>query len=307
MFMSETVVIEVYVMIDEISATTLPPVRRRRGQQPALSRTEVLTLALLSQLRSFGSERGFYRSISTSWRHLFPHLPDRSQLNRAIRAQYEALVTIGRACARQVDALSALYEALDTTVVPVRATKRRGVGPMPEVGAIGYSTRQGWVDGVRLLAAVTPSAMITGWGLAPANAGERAMAETLLTERATLEQTLPSAGRAASGVYLTDTGFAGRTARERWGELGADVLAPPQPDSGERWSKARRRWHTSHRQIVETVFGRLQRDFRLGHDRPRTLRGLLTGVAAKVAASNLLIRLNHLAGRPGLTVAGIVL
>lgn len=306
MFISETVVIEVYVMIEELSATVLPPERRRRGQQPALSRSEVLTLAVLSQLRCFGSERGFYRSISTSWRHLFPRLPDRSQLNRAIRAQYAALVAIGRACARQLDALTAPYECLDTTVVALRTTNRRGVGPMPEVGAVGYSTRQGWVDGVRLLAAVTPTAVITGWGIAPANAGERAMAETLFTERATPVQTLPSAGRAASGSYLADTGFAGREARTRWLELDADVLAPPQPDSAERWSKARRTWHTSHRQIVETVFGRLQRDFRLGQDRPRTLRGVLTGIAAKVAGSNLLIRLNQRAGRPGLTVAGVV-
>jgi hypothetical protein len=307
MFVPETVVIEVYVMVDELSLTALPPERRRRGQQPALSRSEVVTLALLSQLECFPSERAFYRFVDAQWRHLFPRLPDRSQLNRAIRAQHDALVALGRACARCLDALTAPYEVLDTTVVAVRSAKRRGVGTMPEVGAIGYSTRSGWVNGIRLLAAVTPDAAITGWGIAPANAGERAMADVVLAERATPVQTLPSAGRAASGLYLADTGFGGRAARQRWLEWGADVLASPQPDSGERWSVAMRAVHTSKRQIVETVFGRLKKTFRLERDRPRTLDGLLARIAAKVAGSNLLIRLNQQAGRPGLTTVGVVL
>lgn len=307
MFVSETVVIEVYVMIDDLSVTALPAERRRRGQRPALSRSEVVTLAVLSQLECFPSERAFYRFADAQWRHLFPRLPDRAQLNRAIRAQHDALVVIGRACARHLDALTAPYEVLDTTVVAVRSAKRRGVGTMPEVGAIGYSTRHGWVNGIRVLAAVTPSAVITGWGVAPANAGERAMADTLLAERATPVQALPSAGRPASGVYLTDAGFAGRAARQRWRDWGADVVATPQPDSGERWPAAVQTRHTSQRQIVETVFGRLKKTFRLERDRPRTLGGLLARLAAKIAGSNLLIWLNQQAGRPGLTTVGVVL
>jgi len=307
MFVSETVVLEVYVMVDDLSVTALPPERRRRGQPPALCRSEVVTLAILSQLECFPSERAFYRFVDAQWRHLFPRLPDRSQLNRAIRAQYAALVTIGRACARRLDALTAPYEVLDTTVVAVRSAKRRGVGTMPEVGAIGYSTRGGWVNGIRLLAAVTPTATITGWGIAPANAGERAMADVLLAERALPIQTLRSAGRPASGLYLTDSGFAGRDARQRWLDWDADVLASPQPDSGERWSAPVRALHTSKRQIVETVFGRLKKTFRLERDRPRTLGGLLARLAAKIAGSNLLIQLNQQVGRPGLTTVGVVL
>lgn len=306
MLISETVVIAVYVMVDDFHAT-LPPVRRRGGQQPALHRSEVLTLALLSQCSCFPSERAFWRFVDAAWRHLFPTLPSRPQLNRAVRAQQAALVAFGRACARRLDALTAAYEILDCTAVPLRNAKRRGVGAMPEVVALGKSMRLGWFVGVRLLAAVTPSGVITGWGIAPGNEVDRALTDVLLAERAAPIPALPSVGRPASGIYLADTGFAGREAQARWAALGATVLAPPQPDSADRWTPPVQAQHRRKRQIVETVYARLHGHFRLERDRPRSLGGLLTRISAKIALSNALIRLNTDAGRPGLTLVGLVI
>jgi hypothetical protein len=307
MHIPETAVIAVYVMVDEFQRTELPPVVRKGGQQAALDRGEVLTLALLGQLGGFASERAFYRFVAAEWRHLFPRLPSRVQLNAAVRAQAGALVAFGRACARRLDALTAEYEVLDCTAVPLRTAQRRGVGPMPEVVARGRSLRLGWFVGVRLLIAVTPTGVVTGWGIAPGNEQDRNLTDALLAERAAPIQALPSAGRAASGVYLADSGFAGRAARARWAEFGADVLAPPQRGSGDRWPKPVRAQHRRHRQIVETVFARLHGPLRLERDRPRSLGGLLTRIAAKIALSNALIRLNGDAGQPGLTLAGVVM
>jgi len=255
MLVPETVVIAVYVMVDDFQRAELPPVARRGGQQPALSRSEVLTLGLLSQLACFPSERAFHRFAVAQWRHLFPRLPHRSQLNRAIRAQATALAAFGRCCARHLDALTAEYEVLDCTAVPLRASTRRGVGAMPEVAARGKSLRLGWFVGVRLLIAVTPSGVV----------------------------------------------------RARWLALGADVLAPPQEESRERWPPAARAQHRRKRQIVETVFARLHGAFRLDRDRPRSLGGLWARLAAKIALSNALIRLNAEAGRPGLRLTGLVM
>lgn len=302
----ETVVIGVYVMADDFAAT-LPPAPRRGGRRPALHRSEVPTLALLSQCACFPSERAFWRFADARWRPLFPTLPSRPQLNRAIRAQRAAAVAFGRACARRLDGLTAAYEVLDGTAVPLRNAKRRGLGTMPEVAALGKSMRLGRFVGVRLLVAATPTGVITGWGIAPGNEIDRTLADAFLAERAARAQALPSVGRSACGVYLGGTGFAGREAQARWAELGAEVPAPPQPDSGARWSKPVQARHRSLRQIVETVFARLHERFRLERDRPRSLGGLLTRVAAKVALSNALIRLNVEEGRPGLTLVGLVM
>lgn len=299
----ETFVIGVYVTVDEFQRDHLPPEPGRPGRRPGLCRAEAMTLALVGRLDRFPSERGFARFAAARLRGLFPGLPERSQLNRLLRRQHDALVAFGRWEARRLGALAAPYEALDTTALPLRNPKRRGAGALPEAAALGKSMRLGWFEGVRLLVAVLPEGAVTGFGLAPGNEQDRALAEAFFAERAAPAQALPSVGRAASGAYLADTAFAGRAARARWAaRYDAHVYAPPQPDSGERWPPALRRWHAGARQVVEAVFQRLLQGFRLERERPRTLGGLLTRVAAAVALHNTLIRRNRQDGRPDLAL-----
>lgn len=301
----ETFVITVYVTVDEYVRTQPPPVRA--GRPSALCLSEVLTLALVSQLARFPSERAFYRYADRHLRALFPALPDRSQLHRAIRAQHDRLVTLGRRWARLHDALTADYELIDTTAVPVRNAKRRGLGHLPEVAALGKSMRLGWFYGFRLLLSCTPTGFITGYGLAPGNEQDRALADTFFAERAAVVQALPMVGRPANGVYLADTAFAGRAAQTRWGqESDACVYAPPHPHATVQWPTALRRWATSARQVVETVFGRLHQTFRLERERPHALSGVLTRVAAKVALHNLLLHENLTDGRPPFALTAVI-
>jgi len=302
----ETFVIAVYVVIDPIVSQPPPP-PQRRGRRPKLWPSEVVTLALLSQLARFRSERDFSRFADTQLRGLFPQLPDRSQLNRAIRQQHELLTICGRTLARQLGAQLAPYELLDGTVLAVRNAKRRGAGVLVESRAVGFSPRLGWVDGFRLLVCTTPEGIITGYGLAPANYNDRQLADTFLTERAAPIQQVRTVGRAASGEYLADAGFAAREAQARWAAtLDAVVVAPPKTDSADRWPKAWRRLHAHLRQVVETVIDRLQHLLRLADDRPRTLGGWFSRVAAKVAMHNALIAWNRQCGAPDLAYAEVI-
>lgn len=303
----ETFVIAVYLLVDEFERAELPPEPVRRGRPPGLCRTEVLTLALIGQLDRFASERAFARFAHTHLQPLFPGLPNRSELNRACRLHMDELVHFGRWCARRLGALTAFYEALDSTAWPLRNAKRRGMGALPDVAAIGKSLRLGWFEGVRVMVAVTPEGVVTGYGVAPGNAHDCALAETFFAQRAEPEQALPSVGRPASGVYLADSAFAGRHVRTHWADaFNAHVYAPPQPGSAERWPQSLRRSHTSARQIVETVFQRLLQGLRLERERPRTLSGVLMRLAAKVELHNALIQYNRTTGHADLAFAEVI-
>lgn len=139
----ETFVIAVYVVVEPI-VSQATPASRRRGRRPKVWPSEVVTLALLRQLARFRSERDFYRSADGHLRHLFPQLPDRSQLNRTIRQHHELLTICSRTLARQLGAQLAPYELLDGTVLPVRTRQRRGAGVVVESRAIGDSPRLEW-------------------------------------------------------------------------------------------------------------------------------------------------------------------
>jgi hypothetical protein len=302
----ETFVIAVYVMCDTFAATQLPPARVRRGRKPALSRSEVLTLGLISQLQRFSSEREFMRCAQTCWRALFPTLPDRSQVNRAIRREQAALEAFGPWCADQVGRGEAPYELLDSTAKPVRNPHRRGEGVLPALTAVGKSLRLGFFHGVRVLVATTPAGAITGTSIAPGNTNDHPHADAFFACRAAADA--PAAvGRASSGPYLADTGFAGRRWRAQWAaDYGATVIAPPQPDSADVWDAEVRQAHISRRQRIETVIGRLLHDFRLERDRPKTIGGLLTRVAAKVGIHNVLLWWNRQEGRADFAIAEVI-
>ena len=67
----------------------------------------------------------------------------------------------------------------------------------------------------------------------------------------------------------------------------------PQP-----WADPNKRWLSSRRQIVETVFARLDAVFGIKHLAAHSAWGQYTRVAAKLAAYNLGLWFNQLLGRP---------
>ncbi|MBM3943118.1 MAG: hypothetical protein FJ316_09395 [SAR202 cluster bacterium] len=64
-----------------------------------------------------------------------------------------------------------------------------------------------------------------------------------------------------------------------------------------------RKQHASRRQVVETINGHLEQVFGLAFPGARSTWGLLTRVAAKLAALNLGLWLNRYFGRPDFAFA----
>jgi hypothetical protein len=301
----ETFLIELYVLADDYCKANLPR-DRHPGPAAALDRSEVVTLAILGQWGRFASERDFWRYAEARLRPYFPHLPSRPQFNRQVRRHQAAITHFALWLAAQLGAAGAPYEAMDGTAVPTRSAKRRGRGWLAGIAAIGRCLRRGWIHGLRLLVCATPDGIVTGWGVGPANANDHELAETLLTLRAAPTSSLPSVGQTSSGIYVADSGFAGLARERHWAaDLQAEIVASPPPDSHRRWPKSDRQWLAGHRQIIETVIGRLESPFRLERERPHALDGFQARLAAKMALHNLCCWLNQQRRQPLLTLADL--
>lgn len=302
----DTFLTTLYVMVDDFCKWQLPP-DIRPGPQASLSRSEVVTLAMLSQWYFFRNQRDFYRYAQRHLRPAFPTLPHRSQFNRQVRRQQQAIVAFGLHLVEMMQARYVEYELLDTTGVPVRNIKRRGRGWLAGMANIGKCTRMGWYNGFRLLAAATPEGVITGFGFGAGSAKEQPLAETMLALRCQARPAIPSVGRPAVGWYFADMGFAGDTTHERWRLLyGAEVITEPQVNSPVVWPKAWRFWLHSTRQIIETVYDKLLNFFRLDEERPHDITGFHANLAAKVALHNFCIWVNKQLGRAPLAFAELL-
>jgi hypothetical protein len=302
----DTFLTALYVIVDDFCQSHRS--KKRPGPKASLSESEVLTLAIFARFSRFTSERDFYRYAKSSLRGAFPTLPDRSQFNRCVRFHAGLIEEVALHLARMMEAQRCPYEALDTSAMPVRDAKRRGAGWLAGYADIGWSNSLGWYEGFRLLIAVNPTGVITGFGFAGASTKDQPLAETFFALRREPNPRAPSVGSAAAGPYVTDKGFEGEENYRRWLECyGARVVCPPRRRGRKRrWPKCLRRWAASIRQIVETVYEKLHNAFGLRRERAHKLEGLRARLAARVALHNFCIRLNEQLGRPRLTFADLL-
>ena len=207
-----------------------------------------------------------------------------------------------------MEAQECSYEALDSSAMPIRDAKRRGEGWLAGFSDIGWSNSLGWYEGFRLLVAINPSGVITGFGFSPASTKDQPLAETFFALRAEPSQRLPSVGSAALGPYVADKGFEGQENHRRWLDLyGASIICPPKRNGRTRsWPKRLRRWAASIRQIVESVYEKLHNTFGLRRESPHDISGLRVRLAARVALHNFCIWLNERLGRPRLAFADLL-
>jgi hypothetical protein len=277
------------------------------GPQASLEPGEVVTLALLEQFWWFRSERDFYRYAQMNLKGEFPKLPARPQFNRLVRHHWKTIVAFWQYLVDEMQAQKVVFEVLDSVPIPVRNIKRRGRGWLGGLANIGWSTRLGWYNGFHGLISVNPIGIITGFGFTSASEKDQRMADTFLALRRYPISDLPTAGRFTYAYYLADNGFVGRANAYHWNvDYGAMLMAAPAREKEDIWPKLWRNWLKSLRQIVETVYDKLENWFGLGRDRNHELSGFHVRFAAKAALHNFLIYLNLQLHRPALAFADLV-
>ncbi|SRR6266566_6401899 len=332
----DTFLVTVYCVVDDLYRAELAPLLAGRpGARGKLSDSEVLALAALAQWEAHRCERCFLAYARAHWLAYFPGLTSQSAFNRRARNLWAALCRLGPAIARAVDRLLGgppAYEVWDGLPVPLmrrcRGGRHRTFAAEAGFGR-GGSDREMYY-GMHMLAAAGAGGAISGFVVGPADTSEYWLAEALLRwrrdpaappptaaelapalgpcHRAGGERLGPTgplgprwgAGRPAEGPYLSDLGCAGRHWRDHWrAAYGATVLTKadyaaigPQAER-QGWTA----WLCGLRQQAETVFNALTDLLGAKFPRARSTWGVWTRLAAKVAAFNLAVYVNHLFGR----------
>ena len=327
----DTFLTTVYCLIDDLYREHVAPVRAHLPGRPGeLSDSEVLTLMVLGQWQSNGSERQFIRWAAAHWRAYFPRLLSQSAFNRRARQLYGVLAKLSdwirQAVERQVGCTSA-YEIIDGVSVPLmrrcRGRRQRCFGAEADFGH-GGSDRELYY-GVKVLAAVNSAGLVSGWVVGPASTEEHWLAEALFSWRqqpgappptadalaavlgpshrhhgARLGPRGPVRGRLSAGhscaVSLADLGLRGARWRQHWrDDLGAVVLLKTDFAPGPEQQRAVRGFNRL-RQAIEFTFSLLEAIFHLKFPRARTHWGLLTRLAAKMSAYNIAVAVNRMLG-----------
>lgn len=320
----ETFLTTLYVWVDDLyKQVVAPQLPVGGGPAPKLSDSEVLCLGLAAQWRAgvpWRSERGFGRYASKHLRPLFPGLTTQSAFNRRLRRLWGGFILLQQAVAQQL-LTGDEYEVMDAVPVPVAHGSRSfHPGWLADIARLGHGGTDQYFFGLHLLLIASASGLATGWILGAGNIQDRWLAEALLSARAGRPQLAGSgaahlrpptdwlgpvqaSGRTSPRPLVADAGFTGPRWHRHWQlDYATQVVTPPDgliPDGTQRW-------FSGVRQVIETVFSHLCDSFGLKYPGAHTTWGLITRIAAKLAAYNLGLALNRELGRDNFALATLI-
>jgi DDE family transposase len=253
----------------------------RPGPAPACTDSEILTFALARELLGYDSERRFRRVLLADWRHLFPHIPAQSELNRRTRWLSGAFELLRQHWFGALPTTTDGWVAFDTSPLPVKHPSRvrhpdAWTGPDGLHAGFGFCAAKAlWFYGFRLATLgplLEPVPWV--WALVPAAVNEREVALDLLEGAHDLR-------------LLADKGLRGKAFAAALATQRITLLTPPTKAERSTMPQAVRRFIADHRGRIESTYNTLKDQFHLEHHRAKTFWGLLTRVMGKLAAYTL--------------------
>jgi hypothetical protein len=267
-----------FCLIDDAYRLLNPRGARRYESIKRLSDSEIITLALLQQLRGVESERSFLRDAQRFFCELFPGVAGLhpSSFNRRVRKLRRFLEPLRR------EVLSELVGDPETLLIDSTLLEVLHPRQVPQSAGFDGAAWVRWgsfsVYGVKLHLLCAPNRIPISHELTPANVADISLTEELLNEAAL--------GDEVARKLLGDLAYRSEDLREALEEVGI-LLAT---ERSERRHGAR--------QHIEIAISSLKRVFGLGETLAITLVGLATRIAAKIAAYTYAFLVNRQLDRP---------
>lgn len=245
-----------------------------------LSDSEILTLALFQQLRGIESERSFLRDIQRFFVHLFPGVARMhpSSLHRRVRKLRRFLEPLRRSVLPELvgEPETLIVDSTLLSVLHPRQVKQSAAG---FEGAAWARWGSFAVYGVKLHLICATNRVPLSYELTAANVADALLVRELLAQASLGEETV-------ARRLLGDLAY-------RSGELGEELAGRGILLATEKADR-----HPPVRQQVEVCFAALKRVFGMDGTLAKTLTGLATRIATKVAAYTYGCYINRLLGRP---------
>ena len=275
----EEAVSVLFCLVDD-TYTLLNPHGRTHESLKRLSDSEVLTLALFQQLRGIESERSFLRDAQRFFSHLFPGVVGMhpSSLHRRVRKLRRFLEPLRRCVLPELvgDPETLIVDSTLLSVLHPRQVSQSAAG---FEGARWVKWGSFALYGVKLHLLCATNRVPLSYELTAANVADVLLVRELLSEAGLEEDSL-------ARRLFGDLAYRGEALGEELAER--SILLATQ--------KAHRR--PPIRQQVEVCFAALKRVFGMDGTLAKTLTGLVTRIAAKVAAYTYGCYVNRLLGRP---------
>ncbi len=282
-----------YVKIDDMLRDwpDLAPVRPATSTPLTLSDAELLTMAVMSALLGFTSERRWLRYADKELAGMFPRMIGQSGWNKRLRKAFFLFIRVIRMLAMDTSLWSDDVWVVDSTPVQCgcsrETVKRSDAAGWAEYGYCASHSRYFW--GLRLHLVCTLTGLPVMFALAGAKADER---ETLL---GMLEAARDVTAAHPGQVIIGDKNYFGRAFEAELTERELTLLRPVRKGEARR---AGQNLFKPLRQVIESVNWTFKGQLDLERHGGKTPEGILARVLARVLALTAAIWHNDKTGQP---------
>lgn len=286
----------VFVVVDDIwreIESRFP----RPGYPSEFSDSEVIALALISELMGTDKESRFLSFVRSNYLGLFPLLPERSRFNRRRRNLGLAINEVRRVLVQRMDLDADSWRIIDSLPVPVAAFCR--APQAKHWGAYGanfgkVASKKLTIFGFKLHFMVTLKGVVSDFVLAPANEADLRLVWDVTEGRWQL-------------VVIGDKGYISEPERVALREERDIVLLTPRRrNQKDQLPPDVTRLLNDVRRMIETTGSQLTDQFNIQRNRAKSFWGLCARLYTKLAAHTLAAYLNQLFHLEPLRVAQLL-
>jgi hypothetical protein len=268
-----------YVKIDDMLRDwpDLAPVRPAAGTPLTLSDAELLTMAVMSALLGFTSERRWLRYADKELAGMFPRTIGQSGWNKRVRKAFFLFIRVIRMLAMDTSLWSDDVWVVDSTPVQCgcsrETVKRSDAAGWAEYGYCASHSRYFW--GLRLHLVCTLTGLPVMFALAGAKADEREILLGMLGGARDVTAAHPGQ------VIIGDKNYFGRAFEAELAERELTLLRPVRKGEARR---AGQNLFKPLRQVIESVNWTFKGQLDLERHGGKTPEGIIARVLARVLA-----------------------
>ncbi len=276
----EDIIMAWFVHVDdgykEVIAQSKSPLRKR-GPEPKMSDSEVMTVSLIIETFFNGHEEIGYTFVCQFLSHFFPDLLDLDRFNYRRRQLVRVIEAIRRKIRQQLldpkENVRIVDSAPVTLMTYTRGSRCESVYGPEYFGVV--TSKKGKFFGLRLHLTTTPEQLIDEWMLAPASVPDGKAVDALLEGCTDL-------------AVIGDKAYNDEELETRlWRKRRIHLLPLRKNNQKKQWSDDVRRAMGRVRHRVETVFSVLTTVFNVQRPRGRSLTGHVVRVATCILAHTL--------------------
>lgn len=289
----DTLATALYVKVDDAlkASPDLAPRRPKVGIAPTLGDAELVTLAVMSALLGYTSERRWLRRVDRDFRHLFPYVPGQSGYGKRLRAASALLTAVIRSLATDTTLWSDDVWLVDSTPVGCgcsrETAKRSDLAGWAQYGYCASHSRYFW--GLRLHLVCTLGGLPVLFALTGAKADER---ETLRDMLDTAPDVLASH---PGQTIIADKNYYGREFEHDLTERDLVLLRPARKGEPER---AGAHLFKPLRQVIESINQTFKGQLDLERHGGKSPAGVAVRVLTRILALTAAIWHNDKTGQP---------